>query len=387
MAQRLPKLKGFPAQVTGFTPTSDYPSDVENALKEAFKTLEVLPQSSRAAVEQAVLTAVQVAWNYRGKELAQTQQELCELRGRLRVSERQAEERANGQLEFWQKVAHTSASGTLGSVVDLKSKELLGHGRCGFVLRCQLQDSSRPVAVKLIGLRGAAGAQREWQHTAAMGKHKNIAGVEQVLLHMDERLELKKFLEQACRVPGKADREIWPTRYLCLVQDFANKGSLGDLLKQSALQISGIGSIVRQVASALAFIHSRKRVHHDIKPDNILLHDAGGQGVTVKLGDFGLADLAQDLSRDNELFGLTIFCSVTQESFQKVDLNVVDEYAVRANRALKLLEVVGQRTACSKLEEVQKKLPLTMTRIFRSEVDMKEVEQLEWLQGLELVVH
>eukprot|EP00746_Dinoflagellata_sp_MGD_P160754 gnl/MRDRNA2_/MRDRNA2_87653_c0_seq1.p1 gnl/MRDRNA2_/MRDRNA2_87653_c0~~gnl/MRDRNA2_/MRDRNA2_87653_c0_seq1.p1 ORF type:complete len:392 (+),score=71.44 gnl/MRDRNA2_/MRDRNA2_87653_c0_seq1:65-1240(+) len=388
MGQRLQRLKGFPAQATGFTAPPDYPSDIKNALQEAFDVLEELPDISRAAIEKAVLMAVHVAWNYRTKELAQKNQALCELQGRLKVSERQAEDRADGQLEFWQKVAHSSASSTLGSTIDLSTKELLGQGRWGFVLRCQLKETNKPVAVKLAGLRGAAAAQREWQHTSALGKHKNIAGIEHALLHYDERFELKKFLEQACKVPGKAEREIWPTRYLCLVQDFANKGSLGNLLQQSVmpLEIAGIGSVVRQIATALAFVHSRKRVHNDIKPDNILLHDAGGQGVIVKLGDFGLADLSQEFSRDYELFGLTTLCTTTQEPFQKVDLKAVDEYAVRANRALKRLPVLGQPTHFAKLEDVQKKLPLAMAQIFRSEVDMKDVEQFEWLQGLELVL-
>jgi serine/threonine protein kinase len=271
--------------------------------------------------------------------------------------------------------------------VDLKSKELLGHGRWGFVLRCHMQEEpSKQVAVKLVGIRGAAGAQREWQHGAAIGKHKNIVACEQALLHMDERLELKNFLEQACTVPGKASRDFWPTRYICLVQEFANKGSLGGLLQSSDLEIAGIGSVVRQVASALAYIHSRKRVHNDVKPDNILLHDVGSSGVVVKLGDFGLADLTRDFSRDYELFGLAVFCSATKEPFRKADPSAAQDYAVRISKALNRLEVMGQSSPFNKLEQVQKKLPMTVAQIFRSEIDMKEVEQLEWLQGMDLVV-
>jgi len=384
-----------PTQATKFGPVPEFPVDVVNALNEALSLLEAIPEFlleaipevSRAALKQALLTAVQTAWNHRRKELVETQQQLCALRGQLKVSERLAEQRADGQLEFWQKVAQTSATGTLNKVVDMNSKELLGQGHWGFVLRCQLREPDKAVAVKLVGLRGAAGAQREWQHGAAIGKHKNIVRYEQALLHMDERLELKKFFEQECNVPGKASRDVWPMRYICLVQEFANKGSLGGLLQRTSLELAGIGSVVRQVACALAFVHSRKRVHNDVKPDNILLDDAGDSGVVVKLGDFGLADLAQDVSRDYELFGLTAFCTVTKEPFQKADPNAAPEYSERASKALKRLEVMGGSAPFTKLEQVQKKLPMTIAQICRSQVDMKEVEQLEWLQGLDLVIH
>merc|ERR1719379_2991149 len=107
-------------------------------------------------------------------------------------------------------------------------------------------------------------------------------GYRQALLHADEHLEIKRFLEQECSCGGngngRAERDIWPTRYLCIVQDFANRGSMEDLTRQQALTLEGLGAVARQVASALAFVHKKKRVHNDVKPANILLHDAGGRG-------------------------------------------------------------------------------------------------------------
>ena len=44
--------------------------------------------------------------------------------------------------------------------------------------------------------------------------------------------------------------------------------------------------VLYQIADGLDYIHSRKRIHRDIKPDNILISMNGQQ---LKLSDFGLS--------------------------------------------------------------------------------------------------
>ena len=68
--------------------------------------------------------------------------------------------------------------------------------------------------------------------------------------------------------------------------DYHSNGSLSGLLKkQGALSESDALRYIRQVVSALKYIHSRNMVHLDIKPDNILL-DNEGNAILI---DFGIS--------------------------------------------------------------------------------------------------
>jgi len=62
-----------------------------------------------------------------------------------------------------------------------------------------------------------------------------------------------------------------------------HEGRTGDLRAKLA--------IARQIASALAYVHSKGIVHRDVKPDNVRVDEWGG----VKLMDFGIAK-TDDLS-------------------------------------------------------------------------------------------
>ncbi len=69
------------------------------------------------------------------------------------------------------------------------------------------------------------------------------------------------------------------------VMEYVGGGSLSDKVKDGALSESAAVRYIRQVASALEFVHSKRMMHLDVKPANILLND-NDESVLI---DFGLA--------------------------------------------------------------------------------------------------
>jgi serine/threonine protein kinase len=72
-------------------------------------------------------------------------------------------------------------------------------------------------------------------------------------------------------------------------------GSLHRLISEAKnpLPERQVADISRSVLLALAYLHSQRLVHCDIKPGNVLLSDESGKG-TVKLSDFGSCQIDGD---------------------------------------------------------------------------------------------
>jgi serine/threonine-protein kinase len=151
---------------------------------------------------------------------------------------------------------------------DLDSE--LGRGGMGIVYRARDRRLKRTVAIKVLppelAFRGEIRARflREAE-TAAQLSHPNIVPIYAV----DEKEGLVFF------VMALIDGDNLATR----------------IHKRGPMDAREARRVLRDVADALAYAHSHKVIHRDIKPDNILLDSASGRPMVT---DFGIARAISD---------------------------------------------------------------------------------------------
>ena len=164
----------------------------------------------------------------------------------------------------------------IGKILDDRYRILsvIGEGGMAMVYKALDQRLDRNVAVKI--MRDEMAEDEEFRsrfcaesHAVAMLSHPNIVAVYDVS-HSDAMEYIVMELVDGITLKQYIDRK-------------------GALAWKEALHFS------RQIAKALSHAHERGIVHRDIKPQNIMLLRDG----TIKVGDFGIAALENEIHEDS----------------------------------------------------------------------------------------
>ena len=163
----------------------------------------------------------------------------------------------------------------------------LGRGGMGVVYLARDVQLDRPVAIKLLPAALAARDDVKARflreaRTAANLSHPNIVPIHRV--------------GETAGIPY-------------FVMTFVDGPTLGERLRdRGPVSPSVMSQILRDVAQALGYAHSRGVVHRDIKPDNILLDTATGRAMVT---DFGIAAVSGE-SGEGPVSGTVGFISPEQ---------------------------------------------------------------------------
>lgn len=163
--------------------------------------------------------------------------------------------------------ATTAAKGSL--LGEYRLLELIGSGGWGEIYRAEHRVMKRPVAVKLLHLKGETqpGTMQRFLHEIRMLSKLSHP-------HIVTALDAGK----------EADR-------LYLVMELIEGESLGErLARLGPLSTAEAMHTVRQTAMALEYAHSMRLIHRDIKPGNLMVTQEGA----IKVLDFGLATLQSE---------------------------------------------------------------------------------------------
>ena len=155
----------------------------------------------------------------------------------------------------------------------------LGKGGMGTVYLATHVGTERPVAVKIIApqfMERAEFVERFRREARAAGRlrHPNVVNVTDF---------------------GFAATRGGEVAYL--VMEYLDGCTLGEILEEEGkLPLAWSLDILEQVCSAVHEAHGQGIIHRDLKPDNIWLEPNQRGGYTVKVLDFGIAKLEEQIS-------------------------------------------------------------------------------------------
>ena len=172
-------------------------------------------------------------------------------------------------------------------------EKLAAYGGMGAVFRGRQRSLDRLVAIKILPPEFGAEpefAERFKSEARAMAKlnHTNVVGV--------------------------YDFGITTGGHLYLVMEWIEGPTLHELIHKGSIPVRKVAHLGMQLCDALAYAHSHKILHRDIKPGNIMIN----QDDQVKVADFGLARPITGEAEENP-FGTPDYAAPEIMARQSVD--------------------------------------------------------------------
>jgi eukaryotic-like serine/threonine-protein kinase len=134
---------------------------------------------------------------------------------------------------------------------------------------------------------------QEGKNASAFVAHDKQLDAEIVIKKMlKDKLDVDTFFDESKILYLSSHPNVVQVLYACQDKDsiyiampYYRRGSLNALINSRYLTVREIVVLTCQIASGLHNIHSKKLIHFDVKPDNVLLSDRG----EALLSDFGLS--------------------------------------------------------------------------------------------------
>lgn len=159
------------------------------------------------------------------------------------------------------------------TIDDFELGKPLGTGRFGQVWLAKHREKKYIVALKMIQMSDVKNDTDV----------KNLRREVEVSLSLDHPNILKMY------------GYFYDSLRLYFILEYAGKGDIWKLLRQSShFTEQQASKYIKQVCSALKYMHSRNIIHRDIKPENILIGCDG----ELKLADFGWSVYNRDKKRN-----------------------------------------------------------------------------------------
>ncbi|XP_029975697.1 serine/threonine-protein kinase 35 [Salarias fasciatus] len=185
----------------------------------------------------------------------------------------------------------------------------VGRGSYGVVYEAIARKTGARVAVKRLQCDAPENVELAlaefWALTSLENRHQNVVQLEECVLQrnglaqkMSHGNKRSKQYLRLVETSLKGERILgYPEEpcYLWFVMEFCEGGDLNQYILSRRPDPQTNRSFMRQLTSAVAFLHKNNIVHRDLKPDNILISQKSGSPV-LKVADFGLSKVCAGLS-------------------------------------------------------------------------------------------